>query len=167
MNSFRPLASLALLLTVATVAVAATTVEKMMEEMGKCDVCKTMVDKPELMEHSTWESHKIDNGMLCVMNVPKEYQDQFNAAHAEMMRQIAQVKANEQAGHETHLCSFCRSMADLEKAGAKQQEIKTETGAVTLVTSQDPSVIAKIHATADQAIEVQKQLKEATRTAAK
>lgn len=155
-------AALALILGAGAVAVSETpseAMDKMMAEMKNCDVCKSMADKEALMQNSTWETHKIDNGMLCVMTVPKEYMSEFKSCHALMMKNYEQVKADEAAGKEVHLCSFCKSMADLEKAGAKQQEIKTETGAVNLMTSNDPGVVQQIHATADHAIEMQKQIK--------
>lgn len=129
------------------------------KEMEKCSVCKSMA-KPELMKHMTWETHKIENGMLCVASVPKEQKKEFDAAHQEMTKAIAAVTAAAQSGQKPELCGFCEGMGELTKAGAKQQEIATKTGAISLITSSDPAVLAKIHAQADKAIEMQKKMAE-------
>lgn len=152
-------AALALVFSAAAVALSETAMEKMMAGMKNCEVCKSMADKPELMEHSSWESHKIDNGMLCVMTVPKDHLDEFKTVHTEMMQAIDKVKAEAAAGKPVQLCEFCHAMGDLEKAGAKHQEISTETGAISLMTSGDPAVVQQIHAAADKAIEMQKEMK--------
>jgi hypothetical protein len=140
---------------------AETPPEKMLAEMKKCSVCKVMTEKPELMKDMTWESHKIDGGMLCVASVPKDKMKEFTALHEQMLKQIEQVKADSQSGKAVALCGFCQGMGELEKAGAKQQHIQTATGFISLVTSQDPAVIAKIHAQADKAIAEQKKMAEA------
>lgn len=153
--------ALGLLVASPTLVRAENVMDKMMADMKSCQVCSAMADKPELMEHSTWESHKIPNGMLCLMTVPKEQKSEFEAVYADMMKKVEQVKADDAAGKEVHVCEFCKTMGDLEKAGAKHLEITTETGAISMMTSDDPSVVQKIHAAADKAIEMQKQMKDA------
>ena len=145
----------------ATAVWAESPQEAFLAEMKSCAVCGVMAEKPELMTDMTWETHKIDNGMLCVASVPKDKLKEFTELHEKMMKQVAQVKADSQQGKPVKLCSFCSSMGDLEKAGAKQQEIKTATGFISLFTSSDPTVVAKIHACADKAIAEQKKMAEA------
>ena len=130
------------------------------EQMKKCEVCKVLADKPELMEHMTWETHKIENGMLCVASVPKDQKKDFEAAHKQMMQSIAKVTADQKAGKKVQLCAMCAGMGDLMKAGAKQQQINTATGAISLVTSSDPAVVEKIHAQADKAIAEHKKMEQ-------
>jgi hypothetical protein len=134
--------------------------DALLAEMKKCAVCRAMAEKPDLMEHMTWETHKIDNGMLCVANVPKEHAKEFANLHAKMMQNVAKVKADLREGKAVQLCSFCQSMGDLEKSGAKQQVIDTATGSITLVTSTDPEVVKKIHEQADRVIAEQKKLQQ-------
>ena len=143
-------------------ASAATPQDAILAEMKKCAVCNIMTEKPELMKDMTWETHKIENGMLCVASVPKEQMKEFAALHEKMMKQVEQVKADLKAGKPTQLCGFCQSMGELEKLGAKQQQIKTATGFITLFTSNDPSTVAQIHTQADKAIAMQKQMEAAT-----
>lgn len=157
MRTFLALAALFIAACSAAMVVAASQ-EEMMKEMKDCAVCGVMASDPKLMKDMTWETHKIDNGMLCVASVPKEDKADFDAVHAKMMANIAKVKAEMAQGKEVKVCSFCREMGELEKAGAKQQPIATQTGSVMLITSTDPSVVAKIHAHADKAIEMEKQM---------
>jgi hypothetical protein len=158
------------MLTVATLGLAAcwaapacadAPTEKMLEEMKKCSVCNVMTEMPDLMKDMTWESHKIEGGMLCVASVPKEKMKEFTALHEKMLKQIEQAKADSQQGKAVALCVFCQGMGELEKAGAKQQHVQTATGFISLVTSPDPAVVAKIHAQADKAIVEQKKMAEA------
>jgi hypothetical protein len=45
------------------------------------------------------------------------------------------------------------------KTGAvKEKEIQLTNGSIHMMTSDDPAIVAKIHAEADKAIEMQKQM---------
>jgi hypothetical protein len=57
-------------------------------------------------------------------------------------------------------------MGELAQAKAKEQHIETQMGAIHLMTSNDPAIVAKIHAVADKAIAEQKKVLEAPRTTA-
>jgi hypothetical protein len=160
MRALISVACLGLIACSAAMVAADSPLDAVLAEMKKCDVCKSMADNPKLMSQMSWETHKIDNGMLCVTSVPKESIKEFTALHEKMMSSIDKVKAEAKSGKKAGLCSFCESMAALEKAGAKHQVIQTETGGVSLVTSSDPEVVKKIHAQADQAIAMQKQMKQ-------
>jgi hypothetical protein len=160
MNKVLATAVVALVACFTALSLAEAPDEKLLAEMKKCTVCKTMAENPELLEQMTWETHKIENGMLCVASVPKQYAKEFATLYDKMMQSVAKVKADSQQGKTTALCSFCESMGELNKAGAKQQEIKTGTGAISLITSMDPEVVRKIHAHADKAIAEQKKLQQ-------
>lgn len=137
-------------------AAAKDSPDDFLAEMKKCGVCNAMSQNPELMEHMVWETHKIDNGMLCVASVDKEHVKEFMEVHKHMMKNVEKVKADAKLGKKTELCGFCQGMGELDKAGAKHQVIQTATGVVTLCTSTDPQVVKRIHAHADKAIEMQK-----------
>jgi hypothetical protein len=139
--------------------------DKMMAEMKKCAVCKNLAENPELMKNMSWETHKIDNGMLSVTSAPKKMNKDLAAVSEKMHQAIEQVKADTKEGKEVHLCGFCGAMAELMKQGAKQQDIKTKAGEIHMCTSDDPAVVKKIHEIADQAIAIQKQIAESRRTA--
>ncbi len=127
-------------------------------EMKNCAVCCAMAEHPELLGQMTRETHKIDNGMICVSSVPKEQVKDFMSMHEKMMKNVEKVKAEIQRGDKVKLCSYCESMGDLHKAGATQQSINTTNGVISLFTSSDPEVVKKIHSQADKAIALQKQL---------
>jgi len=139
---------------------AETGLEKMVTEMQKCEICKHLAEKPELMKNMIWETHKIDDGMLCLTTVAKDQRKEFEAVSEKMLRSIEQVKSDAKEGKEVQLCSYCSSIGELMKSGAKQQHIKTRTGDIFMVTSDDPAVVKKIHEVADHAIAVQKQIAE-------
>jgi hypothetical protein len=80
--------------------------------------------------------------------------------HAKMMKDVKQVEADRRSGKKVELCAFCEGVSELQKAGAKEQVIETETGAISLLTSTEPTLVAKIHAQADKAIAEQKKMKE-------
>jgi hypothetical protein len=132
--------------------------DALLAEFKKCAVCKAMVENSKLMTQTNAETHKIDNGMLCVTTVPKELVKDFASVHAKMMENVAKAKSDIAAGKKVEMCSFCEGMGDLEKAGATHQVIPTSTGAVSLMTSTDPDVVKKIHAQADKAIAMQKKM---------
>jgi hypothetical protein len=50
------------------------------------------------------------------------------------------------------LCGFCTSYSALVEAGAKVQEFETANGMVSLVTSDKPEVVKKIHEHAKRTI---------------
>jgi hypothetical protein len=165
MKAILSLAMFGIAIAWGSAVVADDTTDKMVAEMKKCDVCKNLAENPELMMSMGWETHKIDNGMLSLSTVPKDKKKDFDKVNGKMRQAIEQVKADAKAGKEVHLCSFCSEMAQLMKAGAKQQHIETETGEIELCTSDDPAVVKKIHELADKAITIQKQIAESQKTA--
>jgi hypothetical protein len=159
MKSFLTLAAVALIASLSSRASAASDDEAAMKaEMEKCAVCKNLAANPELMNAMTWETHKIDNGMLCVSTVPKEKKSEFDALNTKMKASIEQMKSDEQQGKTSELCELCKGMGELLKAGAKEKEISLENGSIHMLTSDDPAVVAKIHAEAEKAIDMQKQM---------
>src|SRR4051794_5483015 len=140
MKALVSLAVLGLVAAWSSSAFAEGDLDKMVSEMKKCDICKNLAENPELMKSMVWETHKIDNGMLSVTTAPGKMKKDLAEATKKMNQAIEQVKADYKEGKEPHLCSFCGSMAELMKAGAKQQEIKTKGGEIRLCTSDDPAV---------------------------
>jgi hypothetical protein len=136
----------------------AVTEQEMMAEMEKCAVCKHLAAKPELMKDMTWETHKIDNGMLCVSTVPTEQMSAFKEMNKEMEAAVEEVTSAAQEGKSVEVCEFCAGWGELLKSGAKEKQISLTNGMIHMFTSDDPAVVAKIHAEADKAIELQKQI---------
>jgi hypothetical protein len=160
MKSILSLVAVGLAVAWSSLLFAETAQEKMLAEMEKCAVCKYMAENPKLMKDMTWETHKIDNGMLCLTTVPKEMKKEFDAVSAKMMQAIGKLEADPTKAKEAELCSFCASMGELHKLNAKMQNIDTQTGAIHMATSDDPAIVKKIHAFADKAIAEQKKMQE-------
>ncbi len=160
MKTIVSLAGLGLVVAWSSLVFAEAAQEKLLAEMEKCAVCKYMAENPDLMKDTTWETHKIDTGMLCLTTAPKERKKEFDAVSAKMMQAINQVKADKKQGKEVELCSFCASMGEITKLNPKMQYIDTQTGAIHMVTSDDPAIVKKIHAMADKAIAEQKKMQQ-------
>jgi hypothetical protein len=160
MKTIVSLAALGLAVGWSSAAVAQIEEHNIAEEMQKCAVCKYMGENPELMKAMIWETHKIENGMLGLTTVPKEMKKEFDTASAKMMQEIAKLEADPTYAKKAELCSFCASMGELSKLGAKMQHIDTKTGAIHMVTSDDPATVKKIHALADKAIAEQKKMQQ-------
>jgi hypothetical protein len=160
MKTIVSLAALGLVAGWSSAALAQNDEHSITEEMQKCAVCKNMAENPALMKAMTWETHKLDNGMLCLTTVPKELKKEFDAVSAKMMQEIAKLEADPAHAKEVALCSFCTSMGELHKLNAKMQHIDTKTGGIHLATSDDPAIVKKIHAMADKAIAEQKKMEQ-------
>jgi hypothetical protein len=146
------------LFTCGLALVHAASEAEMKAEMEKCAFCKHIAANPALMEKMTWETHKIDNGMLCVSTVPKEMKSDFDALSAKMKATMEQLGPDAQQGQEPELCEICEDMAELMKEGVKEKTIELTNGSIHMMTSDDPATVAKIHAAADKAIEMQKEI---------
>lgn len=109
-------------------------------DMEHCAMCKHMAEHPDLVTKIKCETHVIDNGMLMVSNIPKDQQAAMEAVHKKMGETIAELTS----GKELPLCGFCSGFGKLMEAGAKNQDIKTSMGTISLLTSDKPEVIKKI-----------------------
>jgi hypothetical protein len=136
------------MLLLLTTAVADQRDEKPWFDMQNCEICKPMGEHMDVMKHVTWEAHKIDNGMLSASVVPDEDRAMVDAIHKKM-HAVGELLAT---GKEMDLCGFCTSYAALKRAGAKEQEIKTDFGMISMLTSDDPEVVTKIHAHAHRTV---------------
>ena len=58
-----------------------------------------------------------------------------------------------EGGEAMDLCGFCTSYGMLMAEGAESTELKTVGGDISLLTSDDPEVVKKIHAHAEKTIE--------------
>jgi hypothetical protein len=105
-------------------------------DMENCTWCKPMAENMDMMMNVQWENHVIDNGGLMTVVVPDEHKQRWEKITEHM-------KATEEkltGGEEMQLCNCCKSYNKLVEAGAKVEEVKTEFGSVTLITSDKPEV---------------------------
>lgn len=146
-NLILPLVFVALLLP-AVMAADKEAGEKPWLDLQGCAICKHMGAQMDMMQDVTWETHKIDNGMLNASYVPEEYRAKMAEVHQKMLGTAAQLVK----GEELPLCGFCQSYGKLKMAGASSKDIPTQFGMIGLLTSDDPEVVKQIHAHADRTI---------------
>lgn len=138
---------------IALVALACSSVDAQEEsswfDLDNCAICKNMSDVEDLLPNIKWENHKIPNGMLSISVIPEAYKEKMETAHKGMEATIERL----QGGEAMELCGFCTSYGALMEAGAESTELKTVGGDISMITSNDPAVVEKIHVHADKTIE--------------
>jgi len=144
----------AVLLSLVSIATAGEQAEKPWFDMKNCAMCSHLMENPELLPHMTWEHHKLDNGIISVTTVDREYVDAYRAVSAKMQATADKLKA----GEALPLCGMCTAYGALFAEGAHLNRIETERGAVYLVTSDKPEVVKDIHDWADQTNDEMKQM---------
>lgn len=122
--------------------------EKPWLDLQNCSVCKCMGENMDMMQHVTWENHKISNGVLSASVIPDKYRDRMDQLHVKMKA----VTDRLEKGEEMPLCGFCTTFEELRKAGAKTEEIKTDFGMIALTTSDDPEIVKRLHAHTDKTV---------------
>ena len=85
--------------------------------------------------------HIIHNGMVMVMVIPEKHKAVMEQAHEHMKEAAAQMEK----GKKMELCGFCKSYGKLMESGAAIEELETVGGNLTIVTSPDEDVVARIH----------------------
>ncbi len=109
-------------------------------DLEHCPICKCMSSQKGLMESMKWETHVIDNGMISVSTIPADKKEAMAKCKKEMTAVLDKLKS----GEKMELCGFCNSYGALVELGAKAQEIDTENGMISLLTSDKPEVVKKI-----------------------
>jgi hypothetical protein len=137
---------LAAMLLMAASGVAQDTEEKPWFDMEKCGFCKHLLEDPEMLDHCTWEHHNLEDGMMSVSTVEKEYLPSYREAMAKMQ----EVGEKMEQGEMVPMCGMCTAMGELMQKGAEWEYVQTEHGDIMIMTSDDPEVIAELHAFSDK-----------------
>jgi hypothetical protein len=131
------------IMTVAVLALfsAAISEDKPWFDMENCSFCKTLTEDPHLMDNITWENYDISNGLLTVTIVKPESKDSYLNAQKGMEKM-----AMEMAGGKTdvNMCGHCETYGSLMMAGAKFEHIESGAGYISLMTTDNPELLAKI-----------------------
>ena len=118
-------------------------------DMKNCSMCKNLYEQEGLMDHMTWEHHKISSGMMSITTVAPEYREKYQHA----MQGMQETGKRLMSGEKMELCHFCQTMGALMQSGARMENVHTNVGDVMLITSSDPKVVEKIHEHAQKTIE--------------
>ena len=119
-------------------------------DMTNCEFCKTMLVEPELLHHATWETHKIENGFIYVGTVEPEYAEAMATAGVAMEKLGSDMMTGKVNPMSVKMCGSCAAMGQFMMAGVKMEKIQGEAADVTIVTSDDPKMVAKLHEYADR-----------------
>jgi hypothetical protein len=114
---------------------------------GDCDACADMALCYEELEAAGTRTQVVPlkNGVMFVYTA--ESPGRVSAVQSAMARRNDRLAQIVSAGDKAHLCPECKSMRGAVASGKMTREVvNIEGGALTLMTSNDPAVIAKIHA---------------------
>jgi len=114
-------------------------------DFENCAFCQKLTEDPGLLDHSTWENHPIANGMMNIMTVAPEFAAAMTKAMAAMSDLGAKMQSGELNPMTVQTCTHCRSLGMLMMSGTRIEVIEGEGATVTLYTSDDPGLIARLH----------------------
>lgn len=132
----------------ASVALGANTMksESGWFDFENCAFCKNLSEDPGLLEHTTWETHAIENGLMTIMTVPPEYTEAMAKAEKAMNDLGMKIQAGEVNPMELKMCGHCQKWGMLMMGGkVKMEEVRGQAARVSLSTSDDPAVVAQLH----------------------
>jgi hypothetical protein len=135
---------------VSLVASASPAAEPAWFDLENCAFCKHLGENPGLLDHVTWENHPIDRGLLMIATVDAEYREAYHDAMAAMEELGAKMQRGEIDPTSVTMCGSCLAYGALIMSGAKVETIETATGDITLLTADEPKLVAKIHAYAER-----------------
>ncbi len=115
-----------------------------------CEACSDMFACGEELNAASARVQvvRLKNGVMFVYTA--ESPGKINAVQSAMARRNSHMAAYAASGDKAKLCGECRTMRNAMAGGKLHREvINIEGGALTLMTSSDPSIVAKIHAMVD------------------
>jgi len=131
---------LALAALVAMAAVAGAGEKSAWMDMENCGMCSPLAAHPELMQNLTWEHHNLSNGIVSVTTVAPDYVKEYRAVSMEMQKAGQKMMQGEKVA----LCGMCTNLSGVMMKGAMPEYVKTEQGAVMVITSADAEVVAAL-----------------------
>ena len=117
---------------------------------GDCDACADMAQCEQELSDAAVRTQivPLKNGVMFVYTA--ENRGKVNAVQSAMARRTEHLNQIITAGDKARLCPDCKSMRGAMASGKLNREvINIEGGALTLMTSSDPAMVAKIHAMVD------------------
>lgn len=115
-----------------------------------CDACADMADCSGALDAAGAhrQTVRLKNGIMYVYTADSPRS--VSAVQAAVARRMDRMARLASAGDKARLCDECKAMRGAMASGKLSREvINIEGGSLTLVTSSDPTVVAKLHAMAD------------------
>lgn len=126
-------------------------------DMQNCAFCKNITAEEGLMDHITmWDHHNTANGMVTITTIAPEYVDAYKRAMANMEKTGEAMKQ----GKMLPMCGMCQSMGMLMQQGAKYETVESGNVFVSMMYSDNPEVIQKIHEWTDHTNAEMKKMEE-------
>lgn len=117
---------------------------------GDCEACLDMTDCSEALDAigAHRQAVRLKNGVMYVYTA--DTQRNVSAVQAAVARRNQHMAQFATAGDKAKLCAECKSMRGAMASGKLTREVvNIEGGSLTLITSSDPTIVAKIHAMAE------------------
>jgi len=118
-----------------------------------CEACVDMADCSGQLDAAGAhrQAVRLKNGIMYVYTADSPRT--VSAVQAAVSRRAERMIRSASAGEKTRLCDECKAMRGAMASGKLTREVvNIEGGSLTLVTSNDPAVVAKIHAMADDKV---------------
>ncbi len=117
--------------------------------MHSCDACSDMAQAENELDACGARAQVVPlkNGVMYVYTADSP--DRIRAVQAAVARSNERVRATLAAGDRAKLCPGCKQVRGAMASGKMHREVvNVETGAMTLVTSNDKSIVNRLHASA-------------------
>jgi hypothetical protein len=119
-----------------------------------CEACSDMVDCSGALDAAGAhrQTVRLKNGLMYVYTADSPRT--VSAVQAAVARRVERMSRLATAGEKAHLCAECKAMRGAMASGKLNREVvNIEGGTLTLVTSNDPGVVSRLHAmAADQKV---------------
>jgi hypothetical protein len=118
-----------------------------MSNHADCDACMDMTGCAEEINKIGASSQMVPlkNGVMFVYTADSP--SKVHAVQAALARRSARMASMTTAGDQAHLCSDCKAMRGAAASGKLTREVvNIEDGCLTMMTSNDPRIVSKIHA---------------------
>ena len=115
-----------------------------------CDACADMADCEAELQGSGARVQMVPlkNGLMFVYTAASP--GKVSALQSSLARRTERLNQLVSAGEKAHLCAECKAMRGAMASGRLNREVvNIEGGALTLMTSSDPSMVSKIYAMLD------------------
>jgi hypothetical protein len=121
-----------------------------------CHFCQPLMAEEGLMEHCSWETFPIDQGILSVTHVAKGWGDKFDKADAAMQKLWEEFDP----ANPPQMCGMCQAYVDVWDPSIKMEQVQAADVRIGLTTSSDPEVVKKLQAIAARTTEEMKMMGE-------
>ncbi len=119
---------------------------KLWLDPANCHFCQPLTQTEGLMEAVGWENHNIANGIVSITTYAPEWEEASKAAGAEMMKRWGSY--DPAAGQ--NLCGMCEAWTAIPMDKLKMEKIEFKGGEMSLTTTDDAELLAKLHAMTDK-----------------